>query len=127
MVPRLISLFYLIRVITFFRKSGLTEPVEIQLPYLEYTYKMWRYWMTQEPANFNKQLGNGTRLNPIIELAKKMMGQSDFTLASIYSLLDELLPKENGKKIREMSKKLYDELTVSNNFLLLIVMVWMDV
>lgn len=72
-----------------------------ELPKLEITGKMWRYWMTQEPANFNKLLGNGADLNPFVELFKKLLGKSEFTMAAIYSLIDSLLPKEKEHMIRE--------------------------
>lgn len=73
---------------------------------------MWRYWMTQEPADFNMLLGNGTRLNGIVELSKKLLGRSEFTMASILSLIDELLPKENADKIRECTRQCDEELMV---------------
>lgn len=71
-----------------------------ELPNLDLTGKMWRYWMTQEPADFNKLLGNGEELNPFVELFKKLIGQSNFTLAAIYSLIDSLLPKEKEDMMR---------------------------
>lgn len=70
-----------------------------KLPNLELSGKMWRYWMTQEPANFAKLLGNGVDLNPYVELFKKLIGQSEFTMAAIYSLIDTLLPKEKERLI----------------------------
>lgn len=72
-----------------------------ELPKLEITGKMWRYWMTKEPANFNKLLGNGIDLNPFVELFKKVIGKSEFTIAAIYSLIDALLPKEKEHLIQE--------------------------
>lgn len=75
------------------------------LPHLDMTGKMWRYWMTQEPANFNKLLGNGEELNPFFELFKKLFGRSDFTMAAIYSLIDALLPPEKEHKIQEATRK----------------------
>lgn len=68
--------------------------------------------MTQEPADFNLLLGNGTRLNPFIELAKKLTFTSNLTMASIYSLIDETLPKEKADKIKEITRKCDEELTV---------------
>lgn len=100
------------RVINHLESIADTKPTEIKLHGTNYTSKMWRYWMTQEPADFNLMLGNGTRLNPLVELSKKLMGKSDFTMASIYSLIDELLPKENADKIKEFTRKCDEELTV---------------
>ncbi|XP_067622087.1 fatty-acid amide hydrolase 2 [Eurosta solidaginis] len=81
------------------------------LPNLEMSGKMWRYWMTQEPANFNKLLGNGATLNPYIELFKKLLGRSEFTMAAIYSLIDALLPAEKEQQIRDATKNCKETLT----------------
>lgn len=90
-----------------------TNPIEIKLHGTDRATKLWRYWMTQEPADFNLLLGNGTRLNPIVELAKKLTFTSDLTMASIYSLIDEILPKEKADKIKEITRKCDEELTVT--------------
>ncbi|BFF90172.1 fatty-acid amide hydrolase 2 [Drosophila madeirensis] len=75
------------------------------LPNTKLTGKMWRYWMSQEPANFNLLLGNGVELNPFVELFKKLLGQSDYSMAAIYGLIDGVLPKESEKLIRDATKK----------------------
>lgn len=75
------------------------------VPETQLTSKMWRYWMTQEPAKFNELLGNGVELNPFVELFKKLLGQSDYSMAAIYGLIDGILPKENEKLIRAATKK----------------------
>lgn len=72
-----------------------------KLPGANLAGKMWRYGMTKEPANYNLLLGNGIKLNPFVELFKKLIGQSDLTLAAIYSLIDELLPSENEHQMKE--------------------------
>ncbi|XP_055375777.1 fatty-acid amide hydrolase 2 [Condylostylus longicornis] len=82
-----------------------------ELPGIEKTANMWRYWMTQEPADFNALLGNGVTLNPFVELGKKLIGKSEFTMAAIYSLIDAILPKENETKIREVTRKCDEALT----------------
>lgn len=68
--------------------------------------------MTQEPADFNLLLGNGSRLNPILELVKKLTFTSNYTMGSIYSLIDDILPKEKADKIKEITRKCDEELTV---------------
>lgn len=73
---------------------------------------MWRYWMTEEPADFNTMLGNGRKVNAFVELAKKLVGMSEFTVASILSLLDAKLPQENEAKVKEFTRKCDEELTV---------------
>lgn len=78
------------------------------------TAKLWRYWMTQEPANFNRLLGNGTQLNGLVELAKKLLGQSDYTMGSLYSLLEEYIPLKGVDKLRALTEQLTQDL---NNLL----------
>lgn len=92
--------------------SNISEnPVKcVKLNGTEYTSKLWRYWMTQEPANYSELLGNGVEVNPIMELLKKLTFQSEFSLSAIYSLIDSLLPKENARKMRDITKKLEEEL-----------------
>ena len=75
------------------------------LPGIEITGKMWRYGISKESANYNLLLGNGTELNPYVELFKKLIGQSQLTLAAIYSLVDSLLPSENEQMIKEATIK----------------------
>lgn len=67
--------------------------------------------MTQEPTDYNILLGNGVILNPIGELIKKLCGQSNFTMAAIYSLIDSILPEENALEIREITQKCEEELS----------------
>lgn len=92
------------KVVSHFERLTNESVKKVTLPGTEYTSKMWRYWMTQEPAIFNTLLGNGKRLNPYVELVKKILGQSDYTWGAIYSLVDELLPQEKEKKMREVTK-----------------------
>lgn len=89
------------------------EPVQAtSLTGTSSTTKLWRFWMTQEPADFSKLLGNGVKLNPIVELLKKLTGKSEFTLASIYCLLENLLPAQKESLMRDITKKLSDEFEV---------------
>lgn len=74
------------------------------------TAKLWRYWMTQEPANFSKMLGNGRELNGVVELVKMCVGQSDITLASLLSLLQDYLPLKNVDELRAITEQTIKEL-----------------
>lgn len=82
----------------------------VKLKGAEASSKLWRYWMTLEPGSFGYLLGNSKELNPLTELAKKLMGQSDYTLASIFSLIDSILPAENGDKMRKITKELNEQI-----------------
>lgn len=101
------------KVIKHFESIAETKPVEIKLHGTEQATRLWRYWMTQEPASFSHLLGNGKRLNPFVELAKKLTFTSDFTMGAIYSLIDDVLPKENADKMKEVTRKCDEELTVN--------------
>lgn len=100
------------KVIKHFESIAETKPIEIKLHGTEQATRLWRYWMTQEPASFSNLLGNGKRLNPFVELAKKLTFTSDFTMGAIYSLIDDVLPKENADKMKEITRKCDEELTV---------------
>jgi fatty acid amide hydrolase 2 len=82
----------------------------VKLKGAESSARLWRYWMTQEPGNFNYMLGNSKDVNPLIELAKKLTGQSEYTLASIYSLIDSILPAEKAEKMRKVTQELDEEI-----------------
>jgi fatty acid amide hydrolase 2 len=93
----------------FYNISG-TDVQMVKLKGIEFTSKLWRYWMTQEPADFNYMLGNSTKLNPIVELLKKLAGQSEFTIASIFSLIDGILPAEKAEKMKKITAELAQEI-----------------
>ncbi|KAG4074919.1 hypothetical protein HA402_009344 [Bradysia odoriphaga] len=99
------------KVVDHFSEVSDVDPTVATLSNIEYTSKMWRYWMTQEPADFNRLLGNGVKLNGFMELLKKLIGKGEFTMAAIYSLIDEYIPKENADKIKELTRKCDEELT----------------
>lgn len=82
----------------------------VKLKGAETSSKLWRYWMTQEPGNFSYLLGNSKEVNPLIELAKKLVGQSEYTLASIYSLIDSILPEEKAAKMKKITEELDQEI-----------------
>ncbi|KAH8360207.1 hypothetical protein KR093_011395 [Drosophila rubida] len=77
----------------------------VELPHSNIANKMWRYWMTQEPANFSLMLGNGVVLNPFVELFKKLLGKSNYTMAAVLALLDTVLPKESEALMRDATIK----------------------
>ncbi|XP_059608463.1 fatty-acid amide hydrolase 2 [Phlebotomus argentipes] len=83
---------------------------QITIPHTEMATKLWRYWMRKEPQGFDMLLGNGTQVNGVVELVKKILGQSDFTLASIYSLLDGMLPAGNQAKLEGITRTIISHL-----------------
>lgn len=72
--------------------------------------KLWRYWMTQEPADFSNLLGNGKPMNGVVELIKMCLGQSEITLASLLSLLQDYLPLKKVNELRASTEQMIQEL-----------------
>lgn len=89
-----------------------TKPVELKLPGIEKGSNLWRYWMTLEPNEEDAILGEGNQISPIVELGKKLIGQSHFSIGAILPMLDNYLPTEDAVKMRQMTKQIYEELEV---------------
>ncbi|KAF7993866.1 hypothetical protein HCN44_011135 [Aphidius gifuensis] len=70
---------------------------KIKLPGSEYSFKLWKYWMTQEGADFKSDITNRTsRTSASEEIVKLLTNKSEITLAAILKLVDEdYFPKEN--------------------------------
>lgn len=98
------------KVVSHFHNLTGTEVTLVRLKGVEYSSRLWRFWMTQEPANFSYLLGNSKEVNPWIELFKKLTGQSEYTMASIFSLIDTILPKEKAEKMKAITEELNQEI-----------------
>ncbi|XP_012273208.1 fatty-acid amide hydrolase 2 isoform X2 [Orussus abietinus] len=92
------------------------KATKVRLPGSEYSYRLWRYWMTQENVNFKHDVTNrkGTT-SASIEVCKLLKGSSALTLAAILKLVDEdLFPKEKSEWAKnttaEMKQFLLDKL-----------------
>ncbi|XP_078037813.1 fatty-acid amide hydrolase 2 [Augochlora pura] len=89
---------------------------KIRLPGSEYSYRLWRFWMSQENLDFKLSITNGQyRARAISEIYKLLTGKCELTLAAIMKLIDEdLLPKDNpvwAKNVTaNMKKFLLDKL-----------------
>ncbi|XP_076179172.1 fatty-acid amide hydrolase 2 [Ptiloglossa arizonensis] len=70
---------------------------KVKIPGSEYSYQLWRYWMSQENFDFKLKITNEKyRANAITEISKLLAGKSELTLAAILKLIDEdFLPKAN--------------------------------
>ncbi|XP_017752741.1 PREDICTED: fatty-acid amide hydrolase 2-like [Eufriesea mexicana] len=71
---------------------------KIKIPGSEYSYRLWRFWMTQEDFDFNSSITNGKyRTSALTEISRLLTGTSELTLAAILKLIDgDLLPKEHA-------------------------------
>ncbi|XP_043261661.1 fatty-acid amide hydrolase 2-like [Colletes gigas] len=89
---------------------------KIKIPGSEYSYRLWRFWMSQENFDFKLHITNGMyRTSAIIEMLKLVTGTSEITLAAILKLIDEdILPKDNSEwamnTTTNMKKYLLDKL-----------------
>ncbi|KAK9295004.1 hypothetical protein QLX08_010540 [Tetragonisca angustula] len=72
---------------------------KIKIPGSEYSYRLWRFWMTQENFDFKLSITNGKyRASALTELSKFLTGKSELTLAAIIKLIDEdILPREDAE------------------------------
>nr|XP_033337006.1 fatty-acid amide hydrolase 2-like [Megalopta genalis] len=89
---------------------------KIRIPGSEYSYRLWRFWMSEENLDFKLSITNGQyRARAVSEIYKLLTGKCELTLAAIMKLIDEdLLPKDNpvwAKNVTaNMKKYLLDKL-----------------
>ncbi|XP_035728447.1 fatty-acid amide hydrolase 2-like [Vespa mandarinia] len=78
---------------------------KIKIPGSEYSFRLWRYWMTQEDTDFKADITNRTsRANAVSEIRKFVSGTSEITFAALLKLIDEdLLPKEDPEWARSVT------------------------
>ncbi|XP_011143305.1 fatty-acid amide hydrolase 2 [Harpegnathos saltator] len=78
---------------------------KIKIPGSEYSFKLWKYWMSRENFNFKLEItGRKYVTNAKKELYNFITGSSEITLAAIMKLVDEdFLPKVNAKWAEEVT------------------------
>lgn len=105
-------LFY--RVVNHFNDLLSPEGVELlDIDEFKYSSRLWRYWMTQENTNFASELANRKGVvNAWSELFYKLFGFSNYTLAAIFKLIDDKLPKEKEAWALETTTILKEKLLV---------------
>lgn len=81
---------------------------KIKMPGSEYSYRLWRYWMTQEGGDFRQLITNNKSVaSATTEIIKLLSFKSELTLAAILKLIDmDLLPQENGDWARYITSNL---------------------
>ncbi|XP_046396859.1 fatty-acid amide hydrolase 2-like [Ischnura elegans] len=85
---------------------------EVWISKMRYGLRLWRYWISQEPEKFARELADREgEINVWTELPKKILGMSDFSLPAMYRLVDDKLPKVNEKWARETTAALLNEVT----------------
>ncbi|CAL1678283.1 unnamed protein product [Lasius platythorax] len=96
----------LIKVVQHFRElTG--SATKIKIPGSEYSYKLWRYWMTRENVNFKLNITDRKYITSAKrEIFNLLTGNSQLTLAAIIKLIDEdFLPQENDEWARKVTAK----------------------
>ncbi|XP_076655334.1 fatty-acid amide hydrolase 2 [Halictus rubicundus] len=89
---------------------------KIKIPGSEYSYRLWRFWMSQENLDFKLSITNGKyRARAVSEVSKLLTGKSELTFGAIMKLIDEdFLPKDNPEWAKNvtanMKKYLLDKL-----------------
>ncbi|KAH0950874.1 hypothetical protein HN011_011884 [Eciton burchellii] len=80
---------------------------KIKIPGSEYSYKLWRYWMTCEDNNFKLDITDGKYITSAYrEIFNLLTGNSQLTLAAILKIIDQdCLPKENSEWARSVTAK----------------------
>ncbi|XP_043501542.1 fatty-acid amide hydrolase 2-like [Polistes fuscatus] len=111
------------RTIEYFEEITKTPATKIKIPGSEYSFKLWRYWMTQEKADFKRDITNGKyRADAVEEIKKFILYKSDITFAALLKLIDEdLLPKENAEWAKNLTSEMKQYLlnVLGNNGVLL--------
>lgn len=102
------------KVVKHFAKIADKIPHTAILAGTDQSFQLWRYWITKESLDNSLVLGNGVRLNGFTEFVKKLCGQSDFTMATILSILKrKQFSAETANEMEELKRHLDQELTVS--------------
>ncbi|XP_015181501.1 PREDICTED: fatty-acid amide hydrolase 2-like [Polistes dominula] len=93
------------RTVKHFEEITKSPATKIKIPGSEYSFRLWRYWMTQEKADFKIDLTNGkSRADAVEEIKKLLFNKSDITFPALLKLIDaDLLPKENPEWARNLT------------------------
>lgn len=101
-----------------FKEISNEQPKSVHYEEIQYTTKLWKYWMGQEPeANFKRDLANREGVvNTWSEIFKFILGQSEYNVAAMFSLVNEMLPTADADWAKEKTKLLRYKLTVIIEF-----------
>ncbi|XP_028167365.1 fatty-acid amide hydrolase 2-like [Ostrinia furnacalis] len=88
-------------------------PKEYSHAGLAYMFALWQHAMTKETLDFPAVLANNQgRPNAYVELVKKCLGLSQYTLAAVLKLFnDEVIPPINKEWAENLTKEFADDLT----------------
>ncbi|XP_063244073.1 fatty-acid amide hydrolase 2-A isoform X2 [Bacillus rossius redtenbacheri] len=112
----------MLRAVSHFSRLSKHPVQKISFPELRYSFRLWRYWMSKEPAVFEEDLANREgKVCAWQEILKKLIGCSNFTLAALIRLVDTKMPSENPQWAEETTKSLFEKIQakLGNNGVLL--------
>lgn len=91
---------------------------KIKLPGSEYSFRLWRYWMTREGVDFKSDITNRTsRTSATAEIKKLLTRNSNITLAALLKIIDEdFFPKDKKQWAEEVTNNMREYLLVGLNF-----------
>ncbi|PNF23846.1 hypothetical protein B7P43_G13733 [Cryptotermes secundus] len=100
------------RAVSHFQDISKSPVQKVKFSDMRYSFKLWRYWMTREPFDLAKELADGKGTVSVWkELLRKLLGQSDFTFASIMNLVNRyVLPQENSEWAESTTERLLSEI-----------------
>lgn len=89
------------------------KPQEVKFEKLKYAGKLWKFWMTKESnANYVVDIMNREgKANPIIEILKYFVGQSEFNITTIFNFFNLLLPTPKYEWVKEQTDALKAQIT----------------
>lgn len=78
----------------------------------DYMYTLWKYWMSKEPEDLASLVTNGNgKANGLIELAKKILGMSQYCFFTIVRLIEEqYFPKTDAEWADKITKEMKHDL-----------------
>ncbi|KAK0083794.1 hypothetical protein PV325_008224 [Microctonus aethiopoides] len=85
---------------------------KIKLPGSEYSFRLWRYWMTREGVDFKSDITNRTsRTSATAEIKKLLTRNSNITLAALLKIIDEdFFPKDKKHWAEEVTNNMREYL-----------------
>ncbi|EZA54716.1 hypothetical protein DMN91_006814 [Ooceraea biroi] len=85
--------------------TGFAE--KIKVPGSEYSFRLWRYWMTREDINFKLDLTDRKYVTSATrEVFNLLTGNSQLTLAALIKLIDaDYFPQENAEWAKSVTGK----------------------
>ncbi|XP_025829590.1 fatty-acid amide hydrolase 2-A-like [Agrilus planipennis] len=104
------------RVIGHLTGVSVDPPQKVELENLKYGGIIWRFWVLKELyPNFFSHLNEEAPVNPYVEIIKFFLRLSTYTFATIFNLINCILPHPNPEWTEKVTNELKTEILVSFN------------